>query len=61
MGSVVVAYGLQSKGSVVVAHGPSCSMARGVFLDQGWKLCPLQAGDRQILNCWTTREVLSSG
>ena len=27
--------------SVVVAHGPHCPMACGVFLDQGLKLCPL--------------------
>ncbi|KAJ8798263.1 hypothetical protein J1605_001388 [Eschrichtius robustus] len=33
--SVVVACGLQSTGSVVVVHGPSCSMACGIFLDQG--------------------------
>ena len=28
-------------GSVVVAHGPSCSMACGIFPDQGLNLCPL--------------------
>ena len=27
--------------SVVVAHGPSCSTACGIFLDQGSNLCPL--------------------
>ena len=28
-------------GSVVVAHGPSCSVACGIFLDQGSNPCPL--------------------
>ena len=28
-------------GSVVVAHGPSSSAARGIFPDQGSNLCPL--------------------
>ena len=28
-------------GSVVVAHGPSCSMACGIFPDQGSNPCPL--------------------
>ena len=28
-------------GSVVVAHGPSCSAARGIPPDQGWNPCPL--------------------
>ena len=28
-------------GSVVVAHGPSCSAARGILPDQGWNPCPL--------------------
>ena len=32
--SVVVAPGLQSTDSIVVAHGLSCSKARGVFPDQ---------------------------
>ena len=39
--SVVVARGLQSAGSVVVAHGLSCSAACGIFLDQGLNPCPL--------------------
>ena len=34
-GSAVVARGLQSVGSVVVAHGLSCSTACGIFPDQG--------------------------
>ena len=41
VGSVVVARGLQSTGSVVVAHGRSCSVACGIFPDQGSNLCPL--------------------
>ena len=28
-------------GSVIVAHGPSCSVACGIFPDQGSNLCPL--------------------
>ena len=28
-------------GSVVVAHGPSCSVARGIFPDQGSNPCSL--------------------
>ena len=28
-------------GSVVMAHGPSCSAACGIFPDQGSNLCPL--------------------
>ena len=39
--SVVVAWGLQSAGSAVVAHGLSCSMACGIFPDQGSNPCPL--------------------
>ena len=32
---------LQSTGSVVVAHGPSCSAACGIFPDQGSNPCSL--------------------
>ena len=32
---------LRRKGSVVVVHGLSCSVACGIFLDQGSNLCPL--------------------
>ena len=39
--SVVVAHGLQSTGSVVVAHRLSCSTACGIFLDQGSNPCLL--------------------
>ena len=33
--------GSRRAGSVVVAHGPSCSAARGIFPDQGANPCPL--------------------
>ena len=33
--------GSRCAGSVVVAHGPSCSAACGIFPDQGWNPCPL--------------------
>ena len=33
--------GSRRAGSVVVAHGPSCSVACGIFPDQGSNPCPL--------------------
>ena len=33
--------GSRCAGSVIVAHGPSCSAARGIFPDQGSNPCPL--------------------
>ena len=39
--SVVAAWGLQSTGSVAVAHGVSCPTACGIFLDQGSNSCLL--------------------
>ena len=33
--------GSRRAGSVVVAHGPSCSTACGIFPDQGSNPCPL--------------------
>ena len=33
--------GSRGAGSVVVAHGPSCSAACGIFPDQGSNPCPL--------------------
>ena len=36
-----MAHGLWSAGSVVVAHGLSCSAACGIFPDQGLNPCPL--------------------
>ena len=38
MGPEVVARGLENTGSIVVAHRLSCSVAFGVFLDQGSNL-----------------------
>ena len=34
--------GCRHTGSVVVAHGPSCSAACGIFPDQGSNPCPLR-------------------
>ena len=33
--------GSRGAGSVIVAHGPSCSVACGIFPDQGSNPCPL--------------------
>ena len=41
VGSVVATSRLQSTGSIVMAHGLSCSMAWGIFADQGSNLCLL--------------------
>ena len=41
LGSVVVAHRLQSAGSAVAAHEPSCSAACGIPPDQGSNPCPL--------------------
>ena len=41
MGSVAVARGLQSAGSVVVVHRLSCSASCGIFPDKGSNPCPL--------------------
>ena len=46
--------GSRRAGSVVVAHGPSCSAACEIFPDQGSNPCPCIG--RQILNHCTTRE-----
>ena len=42
--------GPRRAGSVVVAHGPSCSAACGIFPDQGSNPCPLhwQAGSQPL-------------
>ena len=40
-GSVAAAPGLQSTGSADVVHGLGCSVACGIFLDQGLNLCLL--------------------
>ena len=39
--SLVGSTGSKRAGSVVVAHGPSCSAACGIFPDQGSNPCPL--------------------
>ena len=39
--SVVAVSGLWNGGSILVAHGLSCSEACGIFPDQGLNLCPL--------------------
>ena len=39
--SVAVAPGLWTTGSIVAAHGLSCSTACGIFLGLGWNLCLL--------------------
>ena len=52
--SLVAEPGPQSTGSVVVAHGLSCSAARGIFPDQGsnlhllhWQADSLPLSDRE--------------
>ena len=43
--------GSRHSGSVVVAHGPSCSVACGILPDQGSNLCPMhQQADSQPLH-----------
>ena len=61
--------GSRHTGSVVVAHGPTCSVACGIFPDQGSNPCPLHwqadsqplrhqgSPSRWILNHCATREV----
>ena len=45
--------GSRRAGSVIVAHGPSCSAACGIFPDQGSNLCPLHwQADSQPLRHW---------
>ena len=51
--SLVAEHKLQRRaGSVVVAHGPSCSVACGIFPDQGSNPCPLhwQADSQPLLH-----------
>ena len=45
---------LSARASVVVAHGLRCSVACGIFPDQGLNLCPLHW--QAILNHCATRE-----
>ena len=44
-GSVVAAPGFWNTGSVVVAHGLSCSMACGIFLTRDRTMSPALAGE----------------
>ena len=48
-------------GSVIVAHGPSCSAACGIFLDQGPNPCPLhrQADSQPLRHQGSPRPFLS--
>ena len=39
--SLVVEHRLQTRRLIIVAHGPSCSTACGIFPDQGSNPCPL--------------------
>ena len=51
--------GSRRAGSVVVAHGPSCSAACGIFSDQGSNPCPLHwQADCQQLRHQGSPEVL---
>ena len=54
--SLVAEHGLYSPGSVVVAHRLSCSVAFGIFPDQGSNRVPCIG--RWILNPCTNREAL---
>ena len=48
---------MQHTGSVVVVHGLSCSVACGIFPDQGLNRCPLHGlSGRWTLSRWSTRE-----
>ena len=60
MGSVVAAFGLYSTGSTAAMHGLSCSVARGIFPDQGSNLC-LQHGRRIIIHCFITEVPTGAG
>ena len=50
--------GSRRAGSVIVAHGPTCSAACGSFPDQGSNPCPCIG--RQTLNHCATREAPNS-
>ena len=55
LGSFWWCVGSRARGTVVVVHGLSCSVACGVCWDRDWNCLPCLA--RQILNHWTTKEV----
>ena len=52
--------GSRRTGSVVVAHGPSCSAACGIFPDQGSNPCPLrwQADSQPLCHQGSPRSLL---
>ena len=51
--------GCRRAGSVIVAHGPSCCAACGIFPDQGWNPCPLHwQADSQPLHHQGSPQVL---
>ena len=62
--SLVAEHRLQTRrlsaGSVIVAHGPSCSVACGIFPDQGSNPCPLhwQADSQPLHHQEAPRRVL---
>ena len=55
--------GSRRAGSVVVAHGPSCSTACGIFPDQGSNPCPLhwQADSQPLCHQGSPRRFLIRG
>ena len=55
--------GSRCAGSAVVAHGPSCSAACGIFPDQGSNLCPLhwQADSQPLRHQGSPKAMLNSG
>ena len=54
--------GSRHAGSVVVAHGPTCSMACGIFPDQGSNPCPLHwQADSQPLHHQGSAPLLTFG
>ena len=59
---LLLSTGSRRAGSVVVAHGPSCSTACGIFPDQGSNPCPLHwQADSQPLHhqgspCWVSKQ-----
>ena len=55
--------GSRRSGSVVVAHGPSCSAACGIFPDQGSNPCPLhwQADSQPLRHQGSPNHVFSEG
>ena len=52
--------GSKRAGSVVVAHGPSCSAARGIFPDHGSSPCPLhwQADSQPLSHQGSPKDIL---